>query len=341
MSAGATDPEVDELWSASRGGGADDEEEEVDELWSASRGGATNEQEEEVDELWSASRGGAATEEPEEPEEDELWSASRGGGNAEEPEEEVDELWGGGDGDDDEYELDELCADLSRVDSQSHAEGQRKKEEVQRPTTREDFSGEDAMYQLFQRMAGILVLNGMGSGLQYKSPERLKDPSTPEGGKVHRICSDMDRRFGQGSWMLVYGGDPLNEEKPDLAVMAHHIQGTYGCHVCAVQCDCVLGAGWGVDPWVNYVYYYPTDYFLQEDGSKNNYWAGVTKAGKVDCDSQGIPLDPQPPEGTPVGQTKVYLSNRVRYLLQQRNGKMQKGGVIAIGGGGGSADEIK
>ena len=90
-------------------------------------------------------------------------------------------------------------------------------------------------------MKGILVLNGMGSGLQYKAPERLKDPSTPEGGKVHRICSDMDSRFGKGSWMLVYGGDPLNEDAPDLAVMAHHIQGAYGCHVCAVQCDCVLG----------------------------------------------------------------------------------------------------
>ena len=291
-----------------------------------------DDEEPEVDELY----GGNADEEEEEPEVEELCV-----GHDNDDDFEVEELYGGGDDDEeDDEEVEELCASLSRVDSQSHAEQMRQEEVVQRPTTREDFSGEDAIYQLFQRMKGILVLNGMGSGLQYKAPERLKDPSTPEGGKVHRICSDMDSRFGKGSWMLVYGGDPLNEDAPDLAVMAHHIQGAYGCHVCAVQCDCVLGKGWGVDSWVNYVYYYPTDYYLS-NGKVDNYWAGVTKPANQDCTEDGTPLDPQPPAGNPVGQTKVYLSDRVRYLLQQRNGKMQKGGVIAIGGGGGSAAEFK
>lgn len=29
---------------------------------------------------------------------------------------------------------------------------------------------------------------------------------------------------GEGQWLLIYGGDPFNEKKPDLAVMARHIQ---------------------------------------------------------------------------------------------------------------------
>jgi len=38
---------------------------------------------------------------------------------------------------------------------------------------------------------------------------------------------------------------------------------------------------------------------------------------------------------------QVYLNERVRRMLKEKDGKLQRGGVIAIGGGGGSCAECK
>jgi len=143
---------------------------------------------------------------------------------------------------------------------------------------------------------------------------------------------------------LIYGGDHCDPANPDLAVMAKHIQETYRVPLCGVQCDILLDWGAKVNSHVEYVYYYPTDYFIKPDnGKRGNYWAGVTKKENKQCDKDGNIIESPLPEGTPVGQTKVYLSERVRYLLQSRFGEkeLQKGGVIAIGGGGGSKEEIQ
>ena len=62
---------------------------------------------------------------------------------------------------------------------------------------RNEFSAEEDLYSLLENaFQGVLVLNGMGSSSQYLEPERLKDPETSEGGKLHRICSSMDRDYG-------------------------------------------------------------------------------------------------------------------------------------------------
>jgi len=56
------------------------------------------------------------------------------------------------------------------------------------------------LFELLEdQFKGILVLNGMGSGMQYAHPDRLKDPRTPEGAKVHKICNYMNAEYGVAS----------------------------------------------------------------------------------------------------------------------------------------------
>eukprot|EP00928_Gymnodinium_smaydae_P001404 TRINITY_DN10520_c0_g1_i3.p1 TRINITY_DN10520_c0_g1~~TRINITY_DN10520_c0_g1_i3.p1 ORF type:complete len:536 (-),score=68.56 TRINITY_DN10520_c0_g1_i3:417-1976(-) len=63
----------------------------------------------------------------------------------------------------------------------------------------------------------------------------------------------MDTRFGKGNWVACFGGDPLCEEKPDVAYLVHRLQQQYGVHLIAIQCDKVEKDYGGVDKHIDTV----------------------------------------------------------------------------------------
>lgn len=83
----------------------------------------------------------------------------------------------------------------------------------------------------------------------------------------------MDQSYGRRNWLLVYGGDPFNANKPDVAHIARYFQDKFECKLLAVQCTELLQYG-GVDAWVEYVYYYPTDKYADPHKGKNPLGVG-------------------------------------------------------------------
>merc|ERR1712087_773109 len=81
----------------------------------------------------------------------------------------------------------------------------------------------------------------------------------------------MNARYGKGCWAACFGGDPANEDKPDVGVLMQRLQKQYQLHIIAVQCDFVEKEWGGVDKHVDAVYYYPTEY--HKDG-KTIAWGG-------------------------------------------------------------------
>ena len=102
---------------------------------------------------------------------------------------------------------------------------------------------------------------------------------------------------------------------------------------------------------------------------KNNHWAGCKQSSdkQEDCLFGGT-LKQQLPNGSPVGQTKVYLGKTMRFLLQPDNTTTRhadtltslqadsnkeeankgseddgafRGGIIAVGGGQASKQELQ
>ena len=54
--------------------------------------------------------------------------------------------------------------------------------------------------------------------------------------KLREYLDQLDRKHGPGGYVLIYGGDPYNPERPDVAALMH-FAGKDGVHVVAVQCD--------------------------------------------------------------------------------------------------------
>merc|ERR1712217_389051 len=95
----------------------------------------------------------------------------------------------------------------------------------------------------------------------------------------------LDHVYGKGCWAVCYGGHPLNEDAPDVAVLVERLKRRFCMHLVAVQADKVESEGQGVGKHVDAVYYYPTEYL--NDGS-TVAWGG--------CDNQRV-----------VGTTRILL----------------------------------
>lgn len=73
---------------------------------------------------------------------------------------------------------------------------------------------------------------------------------------VDRFADEYDRKYGKENWLVVYGGDPLDLKKPDVAHVAKHLRDR-GTSILAFQSDKVIEWG-GVPAFIDYVLYVPT-----------------------------------------------------------------------------------
>ena len=58
-----------------------------------------------------------------------------------------------------------------------------------------------------------LCLCRYGARAQYRDIEGLKAPDS----QLHEFARKMDAEYGEGGWLVVYGGDPFQPDKPDVA----------------------------------------------------------------------------------------------------------------------------
>jgi len=200
-----------------------------------------------------------------------------------------------------------------------------------------EFTAESKLFEVVQDFAGILVISGYGARALYKDIEGLKAPDS----QLHEFARKMDAEYGEGSWLVVYGGDPFQPDKPDVAHIAKFFQDEYKCLLMAIQCTELLQYG-GVDNFVEYVYYYETDYFSDPHPGKNPGEEAVSDKPKKTVLWGGFHPDNQGRSPEVMGQTKVDLGTRMLRLIRQNAaGQAQKGGMLAVGGGPIGAEELQ
>jgi hypothetical protein len=147
-----------------------------------------------------------------------------------------------------------------------------------------------------------VLLAGFGSKNQFKDPAAVLS-------RADQLIADMNAAHGPGKWFAAFGGDPLNEDKPDIAIVAKHLADR-GVPVLATQSDVVVNE-WDspVDAHIPFVHYVPTD----KDAEGKVQWGGRGEDGAL------------------LGASKMYLGPLAEHL----------GGVALFGGGDIAAEEAE
>ena len=175
---------------------------------------------------------------------------------------------------------------------------------------RECSTWEDTLKVLDQYAATVLI-TGFGSKCQYADPAAAQE-------QLDKFAQGLDQRYGKGRWLAVFGGDPFDQAKPDVAHMTRYLQEKHATPVMAFQNDVVKGWG-GVDKQLDFVHYVPTAYEKkqQPDGSSKEVviWGGFR-------------------DGKPQGPTASYLGSDLLSGPQPRLKAM-----VVIGGGDIAAQE--
>lgn len=156
----------------------------------------------------------------------------------------------------------------------------------------------------------LVHISGFGSKQQYAETEEVVAAVAK---RLFEGPNSMDAIYGKGQWAACYGGDPLNEQAPDVAVLVARLQSMRidsSMHLIAIQADKVEKEWGGVGKHIDAVYYYPTEYL--EDG--NVAWGGLNK-------------------GKPLGTTRILLEVNPLSGLPLY--------WIAAGGGDISRDELQ
>mmetsp|Transcript_14410 Transcript_14410/g.37244 ORF Transcript_14410/g.37244 Transcript_14410/m.37244 type:complete len:602 (-) Transcript_14410:87-1892(-) len=154
------------------------------------------------------------------------------------------------------------------------------------------FRTEYDFLQHLRRYKALVHISGFGCKQQYADPEEVvRDVAA----QLFEGENSMDRVFGKGQWAACYGGDPLKEEEPDVAVLVDRLRTRYSMHLIAIQADKVEKEWGGVGKHVDAVYYYPTEYL--EDGI-TVAWGGFVKERVVG--TTRILLEVNPLSGVPL-----------------------------------------
>jgi len=153
------------------------------------------------------------------------------------------------------------------------------------------FRTEYDFLQHLRRYKALVHISGFGSKQQYSDIDKVVAAVAQQ---LFDGPSSLDAIYGQGQWAACYGGDPLNEQAPDVAVLVARLQSMRSMHLIAIQADKVEKDWGGVGKHLDAVYYYPTEYF--EDG--NVAWGGF-KDGKV-VGTTRILLEVNPLSGLPL-----------------------------------------
>lgn len=119
------------------------------------------------------------------------------------------------------------------------------------------FRTEYELLNYLHRFRALVCITGFGAKQQYGEPEQVfEDVAKP----LFEASDCLDLHFGKGRWVACFGGDPLDEEKPDVAYLVRRLQQKYNMPLIATQADHVERNWGGVDKHIDAVYYYPTEY---------------------------------------------------------------------------------
>lgn len=151
------------------------------------------------------------------------------------------------------------------------------------------------MYKELSRYSGTVLFLGHGSKSQFQNlDEAFKS--------VDEVVSENNAKYGVGRWVAVFGGDSYNADKPDIAHIIKYLKSKHGVPILAVQSDVVQINYGGVDKYIDYVQYVPT----QKDINGKTVWGGFV-------------------DGRPAGPTAVYLKQFIDKGILKA--------VVTMGGG--------
>jgi endonuclease/exonuclease/phosphatase family metal-dependent hydrolase len=160
-----------------------------------------------------------------------------------------------------------------------------------------------------KRYRAIVYITGFGQKQQYADLETaVAEVAKP----LFEGAESLDVHFGKGKWVACYGGDPLDRNRTDVALLVDRLQKKYQMHLIAIQADKVEKE-LGVDKSIEAVYYYPTEYKKGADGGQEVAWGGYV-------------------DGKTVGTTRILLEVNPLSELPLF--------WIAAGGGDIAADEL-
>ena len=138
--------------------------------------------------------------------------------------------------------------------------------------------------------------------------------------KVDGVVERLHSRYGQDRWAAVFGGDPYDSDRPDIAHILKYLKEVHSVTIFAIQSDIVIDWG-GVDGYIDYVRYIPTVKVPIANGNGENkttvHWGGFI-------------------DGAPAGPTGIYLG---RDFIERPNPILKE--VVVVGGGPIALDEVK
>lgn len=155
-----------------------------------------------------------------------------------------------------------------------------------------ELKSESELSEHLRGYTAIVHVSGFGCKQQYIDVEKVAQAVAVP---LFEGPGCMDELFGKGRWGCCFGGDPVNWDEPDVAVLIAMLQRNYGMKVIAIQADKVKHEWGGVDKHIDVVYYYPTEY--GEDGV-TVAWGGL-KGGRP-VGTTRILLDVLPVGGPPL-----------------------------------------
>jgi len=153
------------------------------------------------------------------------------------------------------------------------------------------FRTEYDFLQHLRRYKALVHISGFGSKQQYAETDEVVAAVAKH---LFEGPNSLDAIYGPGQWAACYGGDPLNEQAPDVAVLVARLKSMTSMHLIAIQADKVEKEWGGVGEHIDAVYYYPTEFL--EDGKVA--WGGFNK-GKV-VGTTRILLEVNPLSGLPL-----------------------------------------
>jgi CMP/dCMP kinase len=160
---------------------------------------------------------------------------------------------------------------------------------------------EQQLPEFLKKYEASYLFIGHGKNNQYKDPAAVER-------YVATIVKEMDRRWGKGNWLAIYGGDPADVNNPDLGYAMQMMKRNHGVPLLAVKSESDRKAP-GAEV-ADFVYYYPTELSPNKKPIRGGIWFGKPKGG-----------------------TQVYLSD---FFL--KNGLR---GVYAMGGGQTALEEFQ
>jgi hypothetical protein len=151
------------------------------------------------------------------------------------------------------------------------------------------------------------ILTGNGTKSQFANLQRLEKD-------IDELAVSLSKEHGDDQPIVIlYGGDPYNKEKPDIAHVARRLKKKHGFIVCAIQSDIVEKEWGGCDSGVcDFAYYFKTD--KAENG--DIIWSGFHPDYRENA--------------VLAGSSKIWFSAPIASNVQQ---------FIAFGGGPIAKDE--